>query len=129
MKNSKEIIFYEFEHSKTEKKVKLQKVEKKMIKSDHIFEINQIVYSKDGNYIATTGVNQDTTINIYNAYNLTRIESLDINELQNIQLNFSPDNRYLSVTTYMYEIALIEFSKSSKFNKNNNTEEVSTKVR
>ena len=100
-----------------------------MIKSDHIFEINQIVYSKDGNYIATTGVNQDTTINIYNAYNLTRIESLDINELQNIQLNFSPDNRYLSVTTYMYEIALIEFSKSSKFNKNNNTEEVSTKVR
>ncbi len=59
---------------------------------------------------------------------MQKIEAIDINELQNIHINFSPDDRYLTVSTYMYEIAVIEFKKSSKFNKNNNSEETTTKV-
>lgn len=128
LKNSKQIIFYELFYNSSDKKTKLQKVEKKAIKSDHTFEINHVVYSKDGNYIATTGVNNDTTVNIYNAHNLNKIEAVDINELQNIHINFSPDDKYLTISTYMYEISVIEFKKSSKFNKNNNSEEVTTKV-
>ena len=129
MKNSKQIIFYEFASKNSEKKTRLQKVENKLIKSDHTFEINQIVFSKDGHYIATTGVNQDTTIKIYNAQNNSLIESIDINEIKNIDLKFSPNDKFLCVTTYMYEIAVIEFKKSSKFNKNSNTEETISKVR
>ena len=59
---------------------------------------------------------------------MAKIESIDINEINNIELKFTPDDRYLTVSTFMYEIGVIEFKKTSKFNKNNNTEEVVTKV-
>lgn len=126
LKNSKEIIFYELAKSREDNKIKLQKIEKVSIKSDHQFEINQIAYSRDGVYLATTGVNEDTQVHIYNAKNLKKAETIDINEIQNIRLSFSPDDRFITVSTYMYEIAVIEFKRSTKFNKNNNTEEVTT---
>jgi len=128
LKNSKEVIFYELFNNPSDKKTKLQKIEKKAIKSDHEFEINHVVYSRNGNYIATTGVNNDTKVNIYDGNNMKKIEAIDINELQNIHISFSPDDRYLTVSTYMYEISVIQFLKSSKFNKNNNLEETTTKV-
>ena len=60
---------------------------------------------------------------------MAKIESIDINEINNIELKFTPDDKYLTVSTFMYEIGVIEFKKTSKFNKNNNTEEVITKVK
>jgi hypothetical protein len=83
------------------------------------FQVNEEIYSMDEGVI----------IKIYNAQNNSLIESIDINEIKNIDLKFSPNDKFLCVTTYMYEIAVIEFKKSSKFNKNSNTEENIWKVR
>jgi WD40 repeat protein len=55
------------------------KIEKKILRSDHKFEINQVAYSHDGAYLATTGINLDTKIHIYDAQTLQKRETIDIN--------------------------------------------------
>jgi WD40 repeat protein len=65
--------------TKEDNKIKLLKVEKKILRSDHKFEINQVVYSSDGAYLATSGINLDTKIHIYDGQTLQKRETIDIN--------------------------------------------------
>ena len=44
-------------------------------------------------------------------------------------MKFSKDEKYLTTSTYMYEIGVIDFKISTKFNKNNNTEEKIMRVK
>jgi len=128
LKNSKEIIFYELKKQEANK-FKIEKIETKRIISDQKYEINKLDMTKDGNYLSTSGINEDDTkVHVYDVKTCKLIESLEINQFQNIDLKFSPDDRFLTVSTFMHEVAVIEFKTSYKHNKNSNQEEISTKI-
>lgn len=126
LKNSKEIVFYHLENDENNKQ-KLVKLEKK-IKTLRKYEIKNIVITKDGNFIATSGTGQDTIVQIYNASNCTLVEAIDISEIQNVEMKFTHDDKYLTISTFMYEIAVVEFKKTLKFNKALEGDEVILKV-
>jgi WD40 repeat protein len=84
LKNSKKLVFYEIIKDDSGK-LKLNKQEK-FIATTRKFEIKNVVFSKCGNYIATTGSGQDTVLQVYDANKLTLIESIDIAEVFKINI-------------------------------------------
>lgn len=127
LKNSKELIFFQIEKDENNKN-KLVKLDRK-IKTDRKFEIKHVAFSKDGHFVSTTGTGQDTTVQIYSAVKSSLIETLDTNEIQNAEIKMTQDDKYLTISTFMYEIAVIEFKKSFKFNKAINGDELILKVK
>ena len=100
----------------------------KVLKSTRKFGIKHLAISKCGNYLASSGNDQDTVIEIFDIPKSTLIESIDTNEINNIDIKFSPCDNYLTISTYMYEIAVMEFKKTVKFNKAINGDETTLKV-
>ena len=82
LKNAKEIIFYELQTNKLDGKLKLQKLEKKVLKSDQKYEIRKVLYTRDGGYLATCGIIQDTKIHIYSGATLQKLQTIDINKVK-----------------------------------------------
>jgi WD40 repeat protein len=126
LKQSRDIIFYQISEDEN-KKLKLIKMDK-YIKSTRKFGIKHLAISKCGTYLASSGSDQDTLIQIFDISKGTLTESIDTNEINNIDLEFSPCDNYLTVSTYMYEIAIMEFKRSIKFNKAINGDETTLKV-
>lgn len=125
LKNSKEILFYSIAEEAGKKK--LEKSNNK-IKTMRKYEIKNVSISKDGNYVSSSGTGQDTEVQIYNVGKGNMIEKLDTGGIQNLEMKMTPDDRYLTISTYMYEIALVEFKKTFKFNKEINGDEVFLKI-
>ncbi len=84
--------------------------------------------SRDGNYVATSGHEQDTLIQIYEVKSGSLLGNIDTNEIKNVEMKMTPDDRCLAVSTYMREIAVIEYKKTEKFNKDSGSYEVTMKV-
>ena len=68
---------------KEDKKFRLQKNEKKILKSDQKFEIRKVLLSKEGNFLVTCGIIQDTKIHVYNGVTLSKLKVIDINKVIN----------------------------------------------
>lgn len=126
LKQSRDIIFYQITEDEN-KKLKLFKLEK-YIKSTRKFGIKHLAISNCGSYLASSGSEQDTLIQIFDVSKATLIESIDTNEINNIDIKFSPCDNYLTVSTYMYEIAIMEFKRTLKFNKAINGDETTLKA-
>lgn len=101
----------------------------KYIKSTRKYGIKHLAISKCGSYLASSGSDQDTLIQIFDASKGTLLESIDTNEINNIDIKFSPCDNYLTISTYMYEIAIMEFKRTVKFNKAINGDETTLKVK
>lgn len=127
LKNSKNLLFYELVTEGG--KLKLVKMENKIINDDRKFEIKNVALSKDANYVSTIGTGQDTIVRIFDSKTGKSISSMDINEIQNSEIKMTPDDRQLTISTYMYEIAVIEFKKTTKFKKEIEGDEIILKVR
>lgn len=91
-------------------------------------DIEKVQFTKNGHYVITSGTGQDTTIQIYDANNGTQVESIAINEIQNVDMKLTPDEKYLTISTYMFELAVIEFKRSEKFNKDSGAYEETIKI-
>ena len=126
LKQSRDIIFYHITEDEN-KKLKLVKLEK-YIKSTRKFGIKHLAISNCGSYLASSGSDQDTLIQIFDVSKASLIESIDTNEINNIDIKFSPCDNYLTISTYMYEIAIVEFKRTLKFNKAINGDETTLKV-
>ena len=126
LKNSKQIIFYDL--VKENEKFKLVKANK-IINSSRKFEINKLAITKDGNYVFSTGNRQDTMVQIFETKTGNNIDNIDTNEIQNVEIKMTPDDKYLAISTYMYEIAVLELKKTVKFNKAIEGDEVTLKVK
>jgi len=81
LKNSRELIFYDISTDRSGKK-SLTKIDNRHIKTGHKFEIKAIAYAKSGNYVATSGKDDDTSVEIYDAKNLTHLQTIDIKEVK-----------------------------------------------
>jgi len=127
LKNSKEIIFYDLTKDSSGKQC-LTKLEDKKISTKHKFEIKMIAYTKCGGFIVSSGKDDDTSVEIYDALSLNHIQTINISEIKNVEMKFTPDEKYLTISTFMYEIGVIEFKKTSKFNKNMQVEEFQLKI-
>jgi len=125
LKNSKQIIFYEL--IKENEKIKLGKTNR-CINSTRKFEINKLTISKDGNYVFTTGNGQDTQVQVFDVKTGVNLDNIDTNELQNVQIKMTPDDKYVAISTYMYEIAVLELKRNLKFNKAIDGDEITLKV-
>lgn len=101
---------------------------KKVIDSTRKFEIKNVTISKDGNYVFTSGTGQDTLIQIFDVSSGQNLANIDINEIQNVEMKMTPDDRYLAISTYMYEIAVLELTRTAKFNKAIEGDEITLKV-
>jgi hypothetical protein len=86
LKNSKKLVFYDFITDESNKQ-KLNKSEK-FIQTTRKNEIKHVVFSKCGNYVATTGTGQDTVLQVFDANKHTLIDSLDIAEVISINFRF-----------------------------------------
>lgn len=125
MKNSKSLLFYDLKEEGG--KLKLNKIEK-TIQTTRKYEINNVTISRDGNYVATSGNDQDTLLQFYEVRSGKEVGNIDTNELKNVEMRMTPDDRCLTVSTLMRNIAVIEYKKSEKFNKELGNYEVSMKL-
>ncbi len=107
--------------------MKLNKLEK-IIKTTRKFGIKQLAITKCGRYVASSGTDQDTIIQIFDVEKAQMIESIDTGGINNIEIKFTPCDNYLTISTYMYEISVIEFKRTMKFNKAINGDEINLKV-
>ena len=80
LKNSREIIFYDVATDREGKK-SLIKLENRVIKTNHKFEIKAIAYSKSGNYVVTSGKDDDTSLEIYDAKNFNHLQTIETKEV------------------------------------------------
>lgn len=80
LKNSREILFYDVVTDREGKK-SLTKIENRVIKTKHKFEIKSIAFAKSGNYVVTSGKDDDTSVEIYDAKKLDHIQTIDIKEV------------------------------------------------
>ena len=113
-KNSKSIIFYEI--TKIDGKIKLNKLENKLISTQRPYEINSIVMSENGDMISTSGTNDDTEIQIYDSKTLEKIFTQSTGGIHNFQILMGPNDNDLLISTFMNDISVINFNKSDKFN-------------
>jgi WD40 repeat protein len=127
LKNSKNLVLFDLVTEGD--KQKLVKIEKKVIKDDRKFEIKNVAISKDSNYISTIGTDQDTVVQIFDTKTLKSLSSMDLNEIQNSEIKMTPDDRQLTISTFMYEIAVVEFKKTIKFKKEIEGDETIVKVK
>ena len=126
LKNSKQIVFFDIIKDENNK-LKLNKQPNPIITSRK-YEINKIVITRDGNYVATSGKDQDTLIQVYEVKTGKEVGSIEINEIRNVEMKISPDDNHLTISTLMMEIAVIEFKKTVRFNKAINGDETTIKL-
>lgn len=127
LKNSKELIFYSLEKQEDTGKLKFVKIEK-IIGTQRKYDIQNVAITNDGNYVATSGSGQDTTIQIYSYMTGKIIGNIDINAIQNFQMKLSPDNKYITISNYMYEISVIAINENTHHIKNSSQEEINVSV-
>ncbi len=84
--------------------------------------------TRDGLYTFSTGMNQDTLVEIFDCKALTNMQNLDTNGIRNVEIKMTPDDRYVAISTFMYEIAVFELKRTVRFNKAIEGDEVSLKV-
>ena len=112
-KNTKNILYYGFNFENGKNKIiKLEKT----VSTERQFEINNVIISKDGNYISTSGNAEDTEIQIYNSNSNKMIEKISTGSIRNKEMKMSPDDNYILISTFMNEISVIHFEKNDKFN-------------
>ena len=75
------MIFYEIHKNKLDNKFRLERLEKKILRSDQKTEIRNVLFTRDGSYLATSGIIQDTKIHIYNGITLQKLQTIDINKV------------------------------------------------
>eukprot|EP00340_Litonotus_pictus_P004217 CAMPEP_0170513958 /NCGR_PEP_ID=MMETSP0209-20121228/531_1 /TAXON_ID=665100 ORGANISM="Litonotus pictus, Strain P1" /NCGR_SAMPLE_ID=MMETSP0209 /ASSEMBLY_ACC=CAM_ASM_000301 /LENGTH=271 /DNA_ID=CAMNT_0010797833 /DNA_START=374 /DNA_END=1189 /DNA_ORIENTATION=+ len=128
LKNSKEILFYKLQREDPGiNKLKFIKIDKK-IKTERKYDIKNVAINNSGDFIATSGFGQDTNIQIFDYNQGVMIGSIDINAIENKEMKLSPDSNYITISTYMYEIAVIGITKVTYHIKNTSTEETNVKV-
>lgn len=127
LKNSKDILFYALQKEDETGKVKFVKLEKK-VHTERKFDIKNISISSDGDIVASSGFGQDTEVQIYSYSQSKLIGAIDINGIENIEMKMSPDSKFITVSTFMYEIAVIGITKATIHIKNSTKEETSIKV-
>ena len=108
--------------------MKLHKLDK-VIKTTRKFGIKQLAITKCGNFVASSGTDQDTVIQIFDVKKATMIESIDTGGIKNIEMKFTPCDNYLTISTYMFEISVVEFIRTIRFNKEIEGDEVFLKVK
>lgn len=123
LKNSKEVLFYYL----TEEggKTKFVKSEKK-ISTERKYEIKRVATT--GSFIVTTGIGEDTLVQVYEQDKGKLVFSSNTNEIENLEMRLSPDCNFITITTYLNEISIFAIVKSSHHIKNSSLEEVSYKV-
>ena len=94
-------------------KLKLNKMNKQ-IETKRKNDIKEVRMS--GDYVLTTGKDQDTVLEIYSFSKLNLVESLNIGEIQNVHMKVTPDDKFIVISTYMYELAVVELLRNKKFN-------------
>ena len=112
MKNSKNLIFFDIVKDE-QNKFKLNKVNKQ-IETRRTSDIKEVRIS--GDYVLTTGSDQDTTVEIYSLLKLNHLETINIGEIKNVHMKITPDNKFAVISTYMYELAVVELGRIKKFN-------------
>jgi hypothetical protein len=127
LKNSKDILFYSLQKEEESGKIKFVKLEKK-VHTERKFDIKNIAISADGDIIASSGFGQDTEVQVYSYSLLKQIGAIDINGIENIEMKMSPDSKFITISTFMYEIAVIGITKATIHIKNSTKEETSVKV-
>ncbi len=55
------------------------------------------------------------------------VENVDTKEIKNVEMKMTPDDRALTVSTYMRNISVIEYKRTEKFNKDAQSYEVTMK--
>jgi WD40 repeat protein len=128
--NSKELLFYVLQNEDPNNKNKLKfiKQEQKKIKTERKYDIKNVAITNCGDITATSGSGQDTVVQLYNTNTCKLISKIDINEIENKEMKFTPDNNFLTVSTSMFEISCIAINKESHHIKNSSTEEIKIKV-
>lgn len=116
LKNSKNILFYSLVDDNG--KTKLQQLPQS-IETKRKFEIKEVVISNDGNYVSTSGTDQDTEIQIYNIESMKLIDKLETGGINNLQIKMSQDDNDILVSTFLNDISVIHFDKKEKFNNQN----------
>ena len=112
-KNTKNILYYGFNFENGKNKIiKLDD----LISTERKFEINNIVISKDGNYISTSGNAEDTEIQIFNSNSKELVQKISTGSIRNIDMKITSDDNDILISTFMNEISVIHFEKSDKFN-------------
>lgn len=112
-KNTKNILYYGFNFENGKNKIiKLND----LISTERKFEINNILISKDGNFISTSGNAEDTEIQIYNSNSKELVQKISTGSIRNINMKITPDNNDILISTFMNEISVIHFEKNEKFN-------------
>lgn len=112
-KNSKLIIQYNLE--KIDGKFKLNKSDK-IITCDRPFEIKSLVVNTSGTLVSTIGTNDDTAIHIYDTISSELKFNQSTGAISNFQILMGPNDTDLLISTFMNDIAVINFEKSDKFN-------------
>jgi hypothetical protein len=64
----------------------------KSIKTTRKYEIKRVIFSNDGNFIATTGTGQDTAIQIFDANKKELIEIIDTAGVKIYYIYFNYNN-------------------------------------
>jgi WD40 repeat protein len=78
--------------------------------NDHRDEINALIYSSNGRYLASAG--QDDMIHIFNAYNYGRIYSIKTNKAERA-IAFSPNNELLASAGLDSLVKIRDFKKNT----------------
>ena len=112
-KNSKEIIQYNLE--KIDGKIKLNQSDK-IIVCNRPYEIKSLVTNLDGTLVSTIGTNDDTSIHIYNTISSELKYEQSTGAIENFQILMGPKDSDLLISTFMNDIAVINFEKADKFN-------------
>ena len=112
-KNSKEIIQYNLE--KIDGKIKLNQSDK-IIVCNRPYEIKSLVTNLDGTLVSTIGTNDDTSIHIYNTISSELKYEQSTGAIENFQILMGPNDSDLLISTFMNDIAVINFEKADKFN-------------
>ena len=112
-KNSKEILQYKLE--KVDGKIKLNKSDK-IILCNRPYEIKSLVTNYSGTLVSTIGTNGDTVIHIFDTISSELKFDQSTGAIENFQILMGPKDSALLVSTFMNDIAVINFEQSDKFN-------------
>ena len=112
-KNTKSILQYNLE--KIDGKFKFNKSEK-IIKCDRPFEIKALVINSSGTLVSTVGTNDDTAVQIYDTISLEIKFNQSTGAISNFQMLMGPNDTDLLISTFINDIAVINFEKTDKFN-------------
>ena len=112
-KNSKTILYYTLE--KVDGKIKLVKLDKSII-CNRPYEIKSIVSNSSGSLLSSIGTNDDTEIQIFDPISSEVKYKDSTSAIQNLQMVMGPNDSSLLISTFMNDIAVLNFEQSDKFN-------------